>query len=94
MNPLIEQAAVAKLAASRRELQELFEGEAPRENNGHFPRSQIMRALLRVRAGGAGGGKSLIGMLAIGLLTTRPALALKLLRYVSFGAITRFLSRI
>ncbi|HTP38801.1 MAG TPA: hypothetical protein VMI92_04440 [Steroidobacteraceae bacterium] len=91
MNPLVEQAAVARLAVTRRQLQQLFEGDPQRERGGQFPRSQTMRLLLRARS--AGGGKSFIAMLALGLLTSRPALAFKLLRYVSFGALTRFLSR-
>ena len=81
-----------RLAQSREELRMLL--EPPRESgggeagmNGHagFPRSRTMQMLMSSRGLGA------LGALAGGLLIARPALALRLLRFVPASAVAKML---
>jgi hypothetical protein len=82
-----------RLAQSREELRMLL--EPPRESNGGgeagmnghagFPRSRTMQMLMSSRGLGA------LGALAGGLLIARPALALRLLRFVPANAVAKML---
>jgi hypothetical protein len=82
-----------RLAQSREELRMLL--EPPRESNGGgeagmnghagFPRSRTMQMLMSSRGLGA------LGALAGGLLIARPALALRLLRFVPASAVAKML---
>ncbi|HXP27571.1 MAG TPA: hypothetical protein VN891_17410 [Steroidobacteraceae bacterium] len=82
-----------RLAQSREELRALL--EPPRESNGGreagmnglagFPRSRTMQMLMSSRGLGA------LGALAGGLLIARPALALRLLRFVPASAVAKML---
>jgi hypothetical protein len=92
----------ARLAETRRELVDLFGpesgGEQPGPETGAdlrqgrhrresgFPRSGTMRLLLSSRGLGA------LAVAACGLLVSRPALALRLLRLVPVGTFARILA--
>jgi hypothetical protein len=86
----------AKLVQSREELRAILDpppgdsgdgGQASR--NGHaraeFPRSRTMQMLL------SGRGMGTLGALAGGLLIARPALALRLLRFVPVSSVAKIL---
>ena len=83
-----------KLAQSREELRSILDpppGEhggsagAPGNGLGGFPRSRTMQMLLSSR------GLGTLGALAGGLLIARPALALRLLRFVPANAVAKML---
>ncbi len=85
---------LARLAASRAEIRRLLEPppRVPAEDgpdggstDGAFPRSRTMKMLLSARGAGT------VGALACGLLMSRPALALRLLRMLPTGAIGRMI---
>ena len=81
-----------RLAQSREELRLLLDpppqanGGAP-SANGHagFPRSRTMQMLM------SGRGLGTLGALAGGLLLARPALALRLLRFVPASSVAKML---
>jgi hypothetical protein len=84
----------SRLAQSRAELRVLLDpppgetkGSGAAGMNGHagFPRSRTMQMLLSSRGLGA------LGALAGGLLIARPALALRLLRFVPASAVAKML---
>lgn len=83
----------ARLAQSREELRLLLDpppaesggGEARMNGHAGFPRSRTMQMLMSSRGLGA------LGALAGGLLIARPALALRLLRFVPANAIAKML---
>jgi hypothetical protein len=81
-----------KLVQSREELRSILDpppGEyggsagAPANGRGGFPRSRTMQMLLSSR------GLGTLGALAGGLLIARPALALRLLRFVPANAVAK-----
>jgi hypothetical protein len=81
---------IARLAASREQLRRLFEPEEQAAQDspgngggGRFPRSRIMRALASNR------GLKAAAVIGGGLLLSRPALALRLLRMIPVGAVAR-----
>ena len=83
-----------RLAQSRAELRQLLDpppggsnGSGAAGLNGHmgFPRSRTMQMLL------SGRGLGTLGALAGGLLIARPALALRLLRFVPASAVAKML---
>jgi hypothetical protein len=86
-----------RLAQSREEMRAILDpppggGNTPDEAGGGFgaarggfPRSRTMQALLSSRGLGA------MGALAGGLLLARPALALRLLKYIPAGAVAKML---
>jgi hypothetical protein len=83
-----------RLAQSRAELRLLLDPPPTQGNgssevgmNGHagFPRSRTMQMLL------SGRGLGTLGALAGGLLIARPALALRLLRFVPASAVAKML---
>ena len=83
-----------RLAQSRAELRRLLDPPPGESNdggvagmNGHagFPRSRTMQLLL------SGRGLGTLGALAGGLLIARPALALRLLRFVPASAVAKML---
>lgn len=83
-----------RLAQSRAELRQLLDpppgessGGGTAGMNGHagFPRSRTMQLLL------SGRGLGTLGALAGGLLLARPALALRLLRFVPASAVAKML---
>jgi hypothetical protein len=83
-----------RLAQSREELRALLDppptegnvtGEASLNGNFGFPRSRTMQMLLSSR------GLGTLGALAGGLLLARPALALRLLRFVPASAVAKML---
>ena len=83
-----------RLAQSREELRVLLDPPPGQSNgggaagmNGHlgFPRSRTMQMLLSSR------GLGTLGALAGGLLIARPALALRLLRFVPASAVAKML---
>jgi hypothetical protein len=85
---------LARLAQSRAEIKRLLEppakvagqaGGAGGLGGDDFPRSRTMRALL------SGRGIGTVGAIFGGLLMTRPALVLRLLRMVPAGPIARML---
>ncbi|HXA35924.1 MAG TPA: hypothetical protein VNW26_06295 [Steroidobacteraceae bacterium] len=83
---------LARLAASRAELREIFDpppeangGGATGASNGGFPRSRTVQMIM------SGRGLSTLGALAAGLIVARPALALRLLRMLPTGALGRML---
>jgi hypothetical protein len=86
---------LAKLAHSRRQLRALLEGRSgePWDEQRRlganeaqtFPRSRTMRMLLSSRGLGA------VAAVLCGLLISRPALALRLLRVIPMGAVARAL---
>jgi hypothetical protein len=83
-----------RLAQSREELRVLLD-PPPRESNGSgessmnghagFPRSRTMQMLL------SGRGLGTLGALVGGLLIARPALALRLLRFVPASSVAKIL---
>jgi hypothetical protein len=83
----------ARLAQSRDELRAILDpprrdnggGNVPGEGPGGFPRSRTMRVLLSSR------GLGTMGALAGGLLLARPALALRLLKFVPASAVAKML---
>ena len=84
----------AKLAQSREQLRSILDpppGEyggsesAPGNGHGGFPRSRTMQMLLSSR------GLGTLGALVGGLLIARPALALRLLRFVPANAVAKML---
>jgi hypothetical protein len=84
----------AKLVQSREELRSILDpppGEygdgspAPRHGHGGFPRSRTMQMLL------SGRGLGTLGALAGGLLIARPALALRLLKFVPASAVAKMI---
>src|ERR1700723_2017862 len=86
-------AILARLAQSREELRTVFE-PPPKQSgadggtgarHGGFPRSRTMQMLL------SGRGLGTLGALAGGLLIARPALALRLLRFVPANAVAKML---
>lgn len=83
-----------KLAQSREELRSILDpppgeygGSESSSGNGHggFPRSRTMQMLLSSR------GLGTLGALVGGLLIARPALALRLLRFVPANAVAKML---
>jgi hypothetical protein len=82
-----------RLAQSREELRRLLDpppgetGGGGSAANGHagFPRSRTMQMLMSSR------GLGTLGALAGGLLIARPALALRLLRFVPANAVAKML---
>lgn len=87
---------LSRMAQSRVELRMLLDPPSPQSNgnggagaahNGHsgFPRSRTMQLLL------SGRGLGTLGALAGGLLIARPALALRLLRFVPASAVAKML---
>jgi hypothetical protein len=82
-----------RLAQSREELRTLLEpsresngsGEAGMNGHAGFPRSRTMQMLMSSRGLGA------LGALAGGLLIARPALALRLLRFIPASAVAKML---
>ena len=85
-------AIIARIAASREELRQLLEPppkvdshSAAGAHAGGFPRSRTMQMLM------SGRGLGTVGAAAAGLLVARPALALRLLRMLPAGALTRML---
>jgi hypothetical protein len=87
-----------RLAQSREELRAILDpprgdhggGNMPGEGHGGFsrggfPRSRTMRVLLSSR------GLGTMGALVGGLLLARPALALRLLKFVPAGAVAKIL---
>jgi hypothetical protein len=83
-----------KLAQSREQLRSILDpppGEygrsdsAPGNGHGGFPRSRTMQMLLSSR------GLGTLGALVGGLLIARPALALRLLRFVPANAVAKML---
>ncbi len=83
-----------RLAQSREEVRALLDPPPGESNdsgtpglNGHlgFPRSRTMQMLLSSR------GLGTLGALAGGLLIARPALALRLLRFVPASAVAKML---
>jgi hypothetical protein len=83
-----------RLAQSREELRLLLDpppgeshGSGATGMNGHlgFPRSRTMQMLL------SGRGLGTLGALAGGLLIARPALALRLLRFIPASAVAKML---
>jgi hypothetical protein len=83
----------AKLVQSREELRAILDpppgehGGAHVPGNGHagFPRSRTMQMLM------SGRGLGTMGALVGGLLIARPALALRLLRFVPASAVAKIL---
>jgi len=84
----------AKLVQSREELRTILDpppgeygngSQAPRQAYGGFPRSRTMQMLM------SGRGLGTLGALAGGLLIARPALALRLLRFVPASAVAKIL---
>jgi hypothetical protein len=83
----------AKLVQSREELRHILDpppgeyggSQAPRNGNGGFPRSRTMQMLL------SGRGLGTLGALAGGLLIARPALALRLLKFVPASAVAKMI---
>jgi hypothetical protein len=83
----------ARLVQSREELRSILDPppangdrvQAPRNGNAGFPRSRTMRMLLSSR------GLGTLGALAGGLLVARPALALRLLRFVPAGSVAKMI---
>ncbi len=81
-----------RLAQSREELRLLLDPPPAQDDgggagNGHmgFPRSRTMQMLL------SGRGLGTLGALAGGLLIARPALALRLLRFIPASAVAKML---
>src|ERR1700743_449027 len=84
----------ARLAQSREELRVLLDpppsagngsAASPANGMGGFPRSRTMQMLMSSR------GLGTLGALAGGLLLARPALALRLLRFVPANAVAQML---
>jgi len=84
----------AKLVQSREELRAILDpppgdygggGQAPRNGHTEFPRSRTMQMLM------SGRGLGTLGALAGGLLIARPALALRLLRFVPASSVAKMI---
>ena len=84
----------AKLVQSREELRAILDpppgdygdgGLAPGQARAEFPRSRTMQMLM------SGRGMGTLGALAGGLLIARPALALRLLRFVPVSSVAKIL---
>jgi hypothetical protein len=84
----------AKLVHSREELSAILDPAPGDYGDGHgaqrqagaeFPRSRTMQMLM------SGRGLGTLGALAGGLLIARPALALRLLRFVPAGSVAKIL---
>jgi hypothetical protein len=84
----------AKLVQSREELRAILDpppgdygdgGQAPGHARAVFPRSRTMQMLM------SGRGMGTLGALAGGLLIARPALALRLLRFVPVSSVAKIL---
>jgi len=84
----------AKLVQSREELRAILDpplgdygdgGQAPGHARAEFPRSRTMQMLM------SGRGMGTLGALAGGLLIARPALALRLLRFVPVSSVAKIL---
>ena len=83
----------AKLVQSREELRSILDpppgeygdSQAPRNGYGGFPSSRTMQMLL------SGRGLGTLGALAGGLLIARPALALRLLKFVPASAVAKII---
>jgi hypothetical protein len=81
----------AKLVQSREELRSILDpppggdNQAPRQGSGGFPRSRTMQMLM------SGRGLGTLGALAGGLLIARPALALRLLKFVPASAVAKMI---
>jgi hypothetical protein len=84
----------SRLAQSREELHGIFypppgengeDGQASGMGRGRFPRSRTMQMLM------SGRGLGTLGALAGGLLIARPALALRLLRYVPASSVAKMI---
>jgi hypothetical protein len=82
----------AKLVQSREELRAILDpppgdygdgGQAPGHARAEFPRSRTMQMLM------SGRGMGTLGALAGGLLIARPALALRLLRFVPVSSVAK-----
>jgi len=91
-DPRARQAIFDRLHESREEIRRILDpppeegdGQERSNSNGGFPRSRTMRTLLSSRGIGA------TGALAAGLLIARPTLALRLLRMVPVGAVSKML---
>jgi hypothetical protein len=86
-----EESASDRLARSRGELRRILEPEhedadpATGQSAAAFPRSAIMKAITRHR------GATGLALFAVGLAAARPRLAIRLLRYLPVGAITKTL---
>jgi len=84
-------AVVARLERSRAELRALLEpgeaGAAPGDNavSGTFPRSRTMRLLTSKRGAGT------VAAVGVGLLLSRPAMALRFAKIIPLGAVLRML---
>jgi hypothetical protein len=84
---------MTRLAQSREELRQLLDpppdasrsGETAANGHAGFPRSRTMQMLLSSR------GLGTLGAVAGGLLIARPALALRLLRFVPAGSVAKML---
>jgi hypothetical protein len=83
---------LARLAVTREELRRILEpppktvdanGHVEEDHGGTFPRSRTMQMLM------SGKGLGTLGALATGLLVSRPALALKLLRFLPVSTMAR-----
>ena len=83
---------VARLAVTREELRRILEpppktldanGHVQTDHDGSFPRSRTMQMLM------SGKGLGTLGAVATGLLVSRPALALKLLRFLPVSTVAR-----
>lgn len=83
-----------RLAQSREELRQILDPPPTQSNGGGagggndhsgFPRSRTMQMLL------SGRGLGTLGALAGGLLIARPALALRLLRFIPASAVAKML---
>jgi hypothetical protein len=84
----------AKLVQSREELRSILDpppgehrngGQAPGPGHAGFPRSHTMQMLM------SGRGLGTLGALAGGLLIARPALALRLLKFVPASAVAKII---
>ncbi|HMH88727.1 MAG TPA: hypothetical protein VK523_08785 [Steroidobacteraceae bacterium] len=84
----------AKLVQSREELRAILDpppgdydggGQAPGQARAEFPRSRTMQMLM------SGRGLGTLGALAGGLLIARPALALRLLRFVPASSVAKMI---
>ncbi len=91
-DPDARQAIFDRLHESREEIRGILDpppeegdGRERSHSSGQFPRSRTMRALLSSRGIGA------TGALAAGLLIARPTLALRLLRMVPVGTVSKLL---
>jgi hypothetical protein len=83
----------ARLARTRQEILALFQPEIDaraaraRDGQGSFPRSRTMKLLLSHK------GLATVAVAACGLVISRPALALRLLRMLPLAAVAKLLLR-